>query len=205
MRTFQALLPGESVLVPGCGDGRDSRYLAALGLSVISFDLSQAMLHIARTQDPKGAYVLLDMRQIAALVGPFDGIWASGCLYHLNKREFADCISHCHRLLSPQGSLYLNMKEGHGEQFETKPLPGYPGGERAVSLLQGKRFYAYYTRSELLSYFEGFELVKEDRITVAQDGFEFWLCKRSAGARPPGAETELCCQPPRRLRGQESL
>jgi SAM-dependent methyltransferase len=178
MRTFQALLPGDSVLVPGCGDGRDSRYLVFLGLRVISFDLSQGMLHIAKAKEPKGAYFLLDMRQMAALVGPFGGIWASGCLYHLNKREFADCIHQCHRLLSPKGSLYLNMKEGQGEQFEIKPLPGYPGGKRAVRLLQGKRFYAYYTRSELLSHFEGFDVVKEDRITVARGGFEFWLRKK---------------------------
>jgi len=158
------------------------RYLASLGLRVVSFDLSRGMLSIARAKDSTGAYFLLDMRQMHALVGPFDGIWASGCLYHLNRSEFADCICQCHRLLSANGVLYLNMKEGQGERFETKPLSGYPGGERATRLLQGKRFYAYYTRSELLSHFAGFDVVREDRIIVARDGFEFWLCKRSQEA-----------------------
>ena len=92
MRAFQSLLPGERVLVPGCGDGRDSRYLASLDLRVASFDLSQGMLSIARANDATGTYFLLDMRQMYALVGPFDGIWASGCLYHLRKLEFADCV-----------------------------------------------------------------------------------------------------------------
>lgn len=177
MRAFRALLPGERVLVPACGDGRDSRYLASLGLNVTSFDLSQSMLDIAKTKDSTGTYFLLDVRKMDTLDGSFDGIWASGCLYHLNKLEFADCIRQCHRLLSPGDILYLNMKEGQGERFETRPLPGSPGGELASRLLVGRRFYAYYTRDELLSHFERFDVVREDRILAARGGFEFWFRK----------------------------
>jgi 2-polyprenyl-3-methyl-5-hydroxy-6-metoxy-1,4-benzoquinol methylase len=71
MRTFKTFLPGKRVLVPGCGDGRDSQYLASLGLRVISFDLSQGMLGIAKVKDPTGMYFLLDMGQMSALVGSF--------------------------------------------------------------------------------------------------------------------------------------
>ena len=111
----------------------------------------------------------------SALVGQFDGIWASGCLYHLSKPEFADSISQCRRLLPADGILYMNMKEGQGQRFETGPSPGYPGGECAVELLTGKRYYAYYTRGELLSYLEGFDIAQEDRIVIVRGGFEFWL------------------------------
>jgi SAM-dependent methyltransferase len=179
MRTLHSFLPGRRVLVPGCGDGRDSRFLSSLGLDIVSFDLSHRMLEIARDADPTGAYVLLDIRQMSALVGSFDGVYASGCLYHLNKAEFARCIRECHRLLSPGGILYLNMKEGQGERFESRPLPGSPGGDLASKLLVGNRFYAYYSRSELLSHLERFDIVKEDRIVVARGGFEFWLRRRS--------------------------
>ena len=54
MRRFAAFLPGAHVVVPGCGDGRDSRFPASLALQVTSFDLSEAMLRIAREQDPSG-------------------------------------------------------------------------------------------------------------------------------------------------------
>ena len=135
------------------------------------------LLNIAKAEDPTGTYLLLDLRRMDTLGGPFAGIWASGCLYHLNKPEFARCIRQCHRLLTPEGILYLNMKEGQGERFETGPLPGSPGGELAARVLAGRRFYAYYTRDELLSHFGGFDLVREDRITVARGGFEFWLRK----------------------------
>ena len=44
MRIFGRMLSGKSVLIPGCGDGRDSRFLSTLGHTVTSFDLSEAML-----------------------------------------------------------------------------------------------------------------------------------------------------------------
>src|ERR1700681_3755024 len=56
MRRFSGYLAGKRVLVPGCGDGRDSRFLRSLGLVVHSFDLSEEMLKIAMAQDPEGSY-----------------------------------------------------------------------------------------------------------------------------------------------------
>ena len=64
MRRFSGYLAGKSVLVPGCGDGRDSRFLASLGLTITSFDLSEEMLNIARAEDPRGSYTLMDLRDI---------------------------------------------------------------------------------------------------------------------------------------------
>ena len=65
MRRFAALLPGPRVVVPGCGDGRDSRFLASLALQVTSFDLSDAMLRIARERHKSGTYLKLDLRDMA--------------------------------------------------------------------------------------------------------------------------------------------
>src|SRR5205085_11946179 len=75
MRRFAEYLSGKRVLVPGCGDGRDSRFLSSLGLAVISFDLSRGMLAAARESDPHGAYLQMDLRDMASLEGPYDGIW----------------------------------------------------------------------------------------------------------------------------------
>ncbi len=177
MRTFCTYLAGSSVLVPGCGDGRDSRFLRSLGLKIHSFDLSEAMLRIATAQDPEGVYAKLDMRHMDQCAGPYDGIFASGCLYHLAKTEFARCLQACHELLSPRGVFYLNMKEGHGERFEEKPGPRYPGGAEARERLQGKRFYAYYQRDELLTALQGFEILHEQKLLPGDGGFEFWARK----------------------------
>jgi 2-polyprenyl-3-methyl-5-hydroxy-6-metoxy-1,4-benzoquinol methylase len=144
MRMFASFLSGKRVLVPGCGDGRDSRYLTSLGLSVTSFDLSETMLSIAKAHHSEGSYSLMDLRDISKCAGPYDGIFSSGCLYHLTKPEFAKCVQSTRELLSPAGVFYLNMKEGQGERFVEKPGPTYPGGAEARERLQGKRFYAYY-------------------------------------------------------------
>ena len=182
IKRFSGYLAGKRVLVPGCGDGRDSRFLASLGLAITSFDLSEQMLKIAMAQDPQGRYVLLDLRDIAQCAGPYDGIFASGCLYHLAKPEFAQCVQSCRALLSPAGVLYLNMKEGHGERFEDKPGPRYPGGAEARERLQGKRFYAYYQYEELRCVLQDFEILHEQKLLLGDGAFEFW-------ARKPGAAT----------------
>jgi cyclopropane fatty-acyl-phospholipid synthase-like methyltransferase len=183
MRVFVDYLPGTRVLVPGCGDGRDSRYLSSLGLDVTSFDLSPGMLKVAISQDPGGLYVRRDLRDVHTFDGSYDGIWACGCLYHLTKHEFSQCIRNCQALLSSGGVLYLNMKEGEGQRYEEQPGPRCPGGPSARELLRGRRFYAYYGHEELLAHLLGFEVLLERRLLPAEGGFELWLRKR-AGQHP---------------------
>jgi SAM-dependent methyltransferase len=180
MRRFGGYLAGKRVLVPGCGDGRDSRFLRSLGLAISSFDLSEEMLKIAVTQDPQGSYFRMDLREIDQCTGTYDGIFASGCLYHLKKQEFSKCVRSCRALLSRAGVFYLNMKEGHGERLEEQPGPQYPGGAEARQRLQGKRFYAYYQREELLALLQGFEILCEQKLIPGDGGFEFWVRKDEA-------------------------
>lgn len=149
MREFYSRLPGKTVLVAGCGEGRDSRYLQTLGAYVVSLDLSEGMLSLARASDPTGSYLHLDLRHTQAIEQKFDGIWACACLYHLTKAEFRLCLRELHRILNPDGVLFLNLKLGTGEQFIEIPRDGYPGGELAKMKIRGNRFFAFYTRDEL--------------------------------------------------------
>lgn len=177
MREFHARLPGGSVLVAGCGEGRDSRYLRDLGARVLSFDLSDGMLALARKLDPTGTYLRLDLRAVPTIGKTFDGIWACACLYHLTKEEFRQCLRDLHSALNPGGILFLNLKLGAGERFIESPRAGYPGGEAAKEKLAGSRFYAFYTRGELTGYFGDYVVEKERRDLLKEgDGaMEFWL------------------------------
>lgn len=183
MREFHSRLPGRSVLVAGCGEGRDSRYLRDLGAEVLSFDLSEGMLALARGADPAGSYLRLDLREVGSVGRKFDGVWACACLYHLTKPEFRQCLQAMHGILSPNGMLFLNLKLGEGERFIEVPREGYPGGDVAKDKLAGNRFYAFYTREELTGYFSGFQVEKERRDLLKEgDGaMEFWLRKETAG------------------------
>lgn len=179
MRRFFMRLPGKAVLVAGCGEGRDSRHLAGLGAEVVSFDLSEGMLAIARASDPHGTYLHVDLREASRIPGQFDGIWACACLYHLTKEEFRVCLRALREKLTPRGVLFLNLKLGTGERFIEQIRDGYPGGEEAKRKLGGSRFYAFYRRDELEDYFRGFS-VEEERRDLLKEGegaMEFWLRK----------------------------
>jgi SAM-dependent methyltransferase len=186
MREFHARLPGKTVLVAGCGEGRDSRYLQTLGARVISFDLSQGMLALARASDPAGEYIRLDLRDAQTIKETFDGIWACACLYHLTKSEFRQCLRAFRRLLNPEGVLFLNLKLGRGEGFIEIPRNGYPGGDTAKEKLRGSRYYAFYERAELAGYFSEYAVEKERRDLLKEgDGaMEFWLRKKEPNPAP---------------------
>jgi SAM-dependent methyltransferase len=179
MREFFSRLPGQSVLVAGCGEGRDSQYLRELGARILSFDLSEGMLSLARAADPRGEYLNLDLRNIRSLNQRFDGVWACACLYHLTKLEFRDCLRALHQILKPSGILFLNLKLGVGERFIEVPREGYPGGQEAKDKLTGSRFYSFYTRDELSEYFKDFVVEKErrDLLKEGEGATEFWLRK----------------------------
>lgn len=180
MREFHSRLPGPRVLVAGCGEGRDSRFFKTLGAQVVSFDLSEGMLSLARASDPTGAYLHLDLRHTQAIEQKFDGVWACACLYHLTKPEFRRCLQDFHRMLKPRGVLFLNLKLGTGERYIETPRDGYPGGDAAKEKLGGNRYYAFYRRDELAGYFSDYTLEKErrDLLKEGEGAMEFWLRKK---------------------------
>ncbi|MFC1534057.1 class I SAM-dependent methyltransferase [Thermodesulfobacteriota bacterium] len=176
MHIFNKMIPGSSVLAPGCGDGRDSRFLKSLGLSVTSFDLSKEMLAQAKKHDPTGIYRNLDIRSISDLDGSFDSVYASGCLYHIIRSEFSDFLSTAPLMMSDRGILYLNMKIGTGNEIKAIPGKNYPGDSVARKSLEGPRYYEYYLHEELLGLFSGYSVIRWRNMEVQREGVhEYWL------------------------------
>lgn len=180
MRVFTSYMSGKDVLVAGCGEGQDSRFLRDLGFNTTSFDLSDGMLAIAKAEDPDGVYLKHDLRKLNEL-GQYDGIWACACLYHLTKDEFRVCLEDIESALNSGGVFFCNLKIGEGEQYIEQPRKGYSGGEKAQEKLVGNRFYAFYELEELEEYFQHFELLKErkDILKEGKGAMEFWLRKPS--------------------------
>jgi SAM-dependent methyltransferase len=63
---------GTAALDFGCGTGRSTRFLAALGFDVIGVDISEDMLKHARARNPEGDYRRLGKRGLAELDPAFD-------------------------------------------------------------------------------------------------------------------------------------
>lgn len=176
---FVNLLPGKKVIVPACGPGQDSRALAELGLTVKSFDLSEGMLKVAKSLDPNGTYLRLDLRNIGSLGEGFDGLFAQGCLYHLSRCELESFLCDAQAMLAEGGVLFCNLKLGLGESFAEKPSQLYPGEEDEHKRLEGRRFYSYYSLDEMHHLFRDFEIVEEWNKHIHKQGvMEFFLRKR---------------------------
>lgn len=57
---------GTRALDFGCGAGRSTRFLRALGFEVVGVDVSPEMLARARERDPEGVYLLIEDVELAA-------------------------------------------------------------------------------------------------------------------------------------------
>ncbi len=73
------LEPGMRVLDVGCGPGRHSRALAALGIEVHGLDISETFVELARIDAPAGAtFEVADARALDTVVadGSFDAVFS---------------------------------------------------------------------------------------------------------------------------------
>ena len=64
---YREYVTGPAALDFGCGAGRSTRFLGALGFEPVGIDISEAMLVLARRADPEGEYLLMDDGDFAPL------------------------------------------------------------------------------------------------------------------------------------------
>lgn len=103
---------GGHIVDAGCGSGRDSRYFADLGFKVTAFDVSSALVTLAR-QHSQLPVQLCSFSDFTTLE-PVDGIWACASLLHLPYNQLAPTLNHLAQLLVPAGIFYCSFKYGQG-------------------------------------------------------------------------------------------
>ncbi len=134
------------ILDVGCGDGRHCIIIEKNGGKAIGIDLSQAMLEEAKTLYPEGDFREMDMRNLSFDNDFFDGIWASGSIYHVPKAKIDEVIEEFREVLKMNGILAVNFKIGRGEGMEAEPK-SYSGSPR---------YFAYYTEKEMRNMISSF-------------------------------------------------
>ncbi|MFN2317061.1 MAG: class I SAM-dependent methyltransferase [Gemmatimonadales bacterium] len=98
---------GNAALDFGCGAGRSTRFLQALGFHTTGVDVSPAMLQHARERDPAGTYIQVPDGDLSALAGrQFDLVFCAFPFDNIAGREkrvglFRDLSA----LLGPDGRL----------------------------------------------------------------------------------------------------
>jgi SAM-dependent methyltransferase len=97
--------PGRQTLDIGCGEGRVTRDLAAVGHRVVGVDGSETMIAAAREADPGGEYVLADAAQLPFADGHADLVVAFMSLMDVD--DMAGTVRELARVLEAAGKLAL--------------------------------------------------------------------------------------------------
>ena len=146
IRRLLSYISGSAPLIldAGCGDGRHCFLIEKNGGKAIGVDLSEGMLEEAQAYYPDCDYRKMDMRRLLFDDSFFDGVWASGSIYHITKSDVRTVIDEFARVLKPGGVLTVNFKLGQGEGLEENPK-SYGGSAR---------YFAYYTERDMIDMFE---------------------------------------------------
>jgi len=139
----------------GCGPGHESRRLASFGAEVTGIDYSTECIRIAKERCPECRFEIRDFRNLDDSLGPFDGIFASGSLIHLNHDELENVVSKISDILRKDGFCLMIIQDGKGINKE------YSNIEVDGKIL-GRPVYCY-TKNCLSGISEkyGLKLVKE--------------------------------------------
>ena len=125
----------EKILVPGCGYGRNSLYLAQKGFDVTAFDISNVAIEYAIEHSNKLSLNNLEY-EVDSLFDPiflkekqFDGIYLSNIIHLFLEEQREKVLDIMTSLLKPNGilafsvvSIYDKGNYGHGEEVEPKRI-----------------------------------------------------------------------------------
>jgi len=150
LNEFVSLLPKKAkILDAGCGSGRDVAYLTDYGFDVIGIDISEGLLEEAKKR-AKGEFKKMDITDMKFKDEEFDGVWSCATLYHLEKKDVPKVLKDFNKILKKDGVLFINVKEGEGEEVvKKKKYNDLP------------RYIVYYSLAEILNLVKesGFEVI----------------------------------------------
>ncbi|HOY69139.1 MAG TPA: methyltransferase domain-containing protein [Candidatus Ozemobacteraceae bacterium] len=99
------------VLDLGCGEGRNTIYLARIGFRSIGLDLSKKAVKVVANnlfeEEVKGTCLVGDARQLPFGNAVLDGILAHHLFDHLDREGLYTAFAECYRVLKPGAPLLM--------------------------------------------------------------------------------------------------
>ncbi|MEM5515702.1 class I SAM-dependent methyltransferase [Henriciella sp. AS95] len=114
---------GGRLLDLGCGMGEPiGAYFLRAGYDLVGTDYSEAMISLARVNQPRGNWQVRDMRQSFA-DGNFDGICSWDAFFHLSIDDQRNLLPRLCSRVKAGGAILLTVGPSEGE------VGGHVGGE----------------------------------------------------------------------------
>lgn len=125
---------GAELLEIGCGPGNITKYILSKrdDFNIYGIDNAPNMIELARKNNPKAKFDVMDCRLINSLTSKFDGIICGFGIPYLSKEDCEKLIIDTYQLLNEQGLLYISFVAGDSNKS------GYVTGS------SGDRIYFYY-------------------------------------------------------------
>lgn len=162
--------PGRLTLDIGCGEGRLTRDLAALGHRAVGIDLSPSMVAAAREADPEGEYVEADAAKL-----PFDDGVADLAIAFMSLMDMDDmpaALGEIDRVLCPGGLLLATVVHPLDSAGNFVPRDGDETAPYVIHSYREARRYADTIGRE------GLEMTFESMHYSLED---YWRALRDAG------------------------
>jgi 2-polyprenyl-3-methyl-5-hydroxy-6-metoxy-1,4-benzoquinol methylase len=129
-----------SILEIGCGPGNITKFLLSKrpGFDIEAIDVAPNMIKLAKKNNPKASFKVMDCREISSLNKKYDAVICGFCIPYLSKNDCEKLIADCSFLLNKGGILYLSAIEDHYKKS------GYETGS------SGDITYVYYYQKDYL-------------------------------------------------------
>ncbi len=119
-------LASRTIADVGCGPGRITEYLDALGAEVVGVDLSSEMVRIARATHPGLRFEVGSITALPLIDGEVGGIVAWYSIIHTPPDQLPLAFAEFRRVLVPGGQLLLAFQVGLGEVVRRSEAYGRP-------------------------------------------------------------------------------
>ena len=117
---FAEIVGDGPVLDVGCGPGRTTGLLHALGVDVAGLDLSPGFLAIARAENPGIRFTEGSMLALDQPPGSLAGLLANYSLIHLPDEVLPEVLTGFHRALRTGGYLWVAFQVGDEPRHRTE-------------------------------------------------------------------------------------
>lgn len=145
------LSTGDLILDAGCGTGRDCQYLSDKGYRLIGTDLSESAIKKAKERNLPCDFRIESIENNSFSDDSFDKIY---CGHVLHSTDLEKAVSELHRILKPDGTLFVVMYEStiYEDGSEQHPSRSHEG---------------------ITSLFEKYFKVLDEQVTVSDDEDRF--------------------------------